>query len=307
MGLLYQLHRAVLRPPRGDQHGKHTHGLINGTHHRCHLRQVSPLPGLLCGSEPPRDSGGRDRAPCLCWSILVAITTHHRPGWEELRHQKFTSPTSGGWKPKIRGRPGRVLGKVFFCAADCSLSLCPHTVGGARALSSIRTGPLSSPLEGPGTGQTGLVPTVTLSSHRPVRVCCVGVVLEIALGSVLHTPGQSEGSVTQTWPSAGCCRPWLLEITLVWTASLVPRSLTPLSPGELSAATRGACNFMPSPYGLHPLSWPPRSHTRPEKGIQVQRPLGLHTSRSPFPVLSGESQPRGEGPTWDPSKVVHTS
>lgn len=145
------------------------------------------------------------------WSILVAITTHRRLGWEDLKHQKFTSPTSGGWKPKIRGRPGWVLGKVFW-AADCSLSLCPHMVGGARALSSIRTGPLSSPLEGPGTGQTGSVPTGTLSSHRPVLVCCLGVVLEIALGSVLHTLDQSEGSATQTRPLAGCCRPWPLEI-----------------------------------------------------------------------------------------------
>lgn len=159
MGFIYQLCRPVLRPPRGDQHGKHTRALINGTHHRCLLRRISPLPGLLCGPQPPRDSGGRDRAPCLALVHSGCYNNTPQTGvGGPYKHQKFTSPTSGGWKPKIRGRPGWVLGKVF-CAADCSLSLGPHMVGGARALSSIRTGPLSSPLEGPGTGQTGLVPT----------------------------------------------------------------------------------------------------------------------------------------------------
>lgn len=160
-----------------------------------------------------------------------------------------------------------------------------------------------SSLRGPHAGCTGLRPTLTPSSHGPVLVSCLGVVLrllqpcilfalphildQLGLGLVAPDPG--------SWRSHSSWKePWFLG-----------------SQSHCLPATQGVCHFMPTLYGLHPqglilgqdLGTPPL----PKKGIQVQRPPCPLTSGSPFPMTSEESQPRGEGPTWDLSTVVHPS
>ena len=253
------------------------------------------------GWQPPKDLGGPDRAPR---PVLVHSGHYNNTLWTgevglNQRNSLLTVLEAGSPRQSARGVECMGKPSVWQSATSLCVPTCGRSQGAFWGLwykgrSNVLSPPW--PLLWPdwldarhSSLQTQTSISLPLGSgpgNRP------GLCILPALLSIL---GWSEGFGTQTWPLAGYWRPWLLDVIIIWTGSLAPSFLIPLSP-DLSAVTQGACNFMPSSFGLHPLSWPQGSHARPGSGkplcqrreFRSKDPL-VHTQEDPPFPFSPES------------------